>query len=373
MPFRTLIVGIVLFSCVLPAAMGQRVGVTGHVKDIHGSPIPFASILEKRAKTGSKADSSGAFSVMVKPGDSLVITAVGYRDTIVSSTGGGPLSVVLRRSTGDLGEAIVSGTTTRPGYSAQDIATQQIITGAFQEYVTGAMFSNGVYTASSVVPGLRGGGGIVTTRINAVGPLNTINAGTMLPIVSHQEETRGTRYLLRRFVPGVLVDKDQHVIVDSSRLLNYDKIDGQLLIAQGGGKYLEVDKDKILAFAMKTEDSSFVFLNVQALSKVNYFLLIATGPKYSVYKSVKTKFVKANFTSNGLIETGHDYDEYVDNQMYFWVSNTGNAGVLEFKKKSIMEIFEADRTKMDAFFRAHKGEDIDEKFVRGLVDYLNQF
>jgi len=99
----------------------------------------------------------------------------------------------------------------------------------------------------------------------------------MLPVVHHQEDTRGSRYLLKDFVIGTIVDKDDHVMTDSVTLINYDKMDGQLLIAQEGGNYLEVDKEKVIAFGMKTADTSFVFVNVPILSKVNYFLLIANG------------------------------------------------------------------------------------------------
>jgi hypothetical protein len=170
---------------------------------------------------------------------------------------------------------------------------------------------------------------------------------------------------------GVVVDKEGHVMTDSSRLLNYDKIDGQLLIAQGGRNYLEVDKDKVIAFAFRAEDTSFVFVNVPILSKVNYFAVVGTGPKYSAYKSVRTRFVKSNYQSNGLVETGNNYDEYVDKQTYFWVSSEGNAGIFELNKKSIREVFGREKEKINAFFSAHKYVVVDDGFVRNLINYLN--
>jgi len=212
----------------------------------------------------------------------------------------------------------------------------------------------------------------VSTSVNGFGPLNTLNAGVTLPMITHKEDTRGSRYLLKHFAPGVIVDNAGHIITDSFNLLNYDKIDGQLMIATDARNYLEVDKEKVVAFAFKTPDTSFVFLNVPALSKVNYFLLIVNGPKYSVYKSVRTKFNKANYQSNGLVESGHDYDEYVDNEKYFWVRNDDSAGVFELKKKSIKAAFAGDRVKVDAFFSQHKYDDIDDSFVRKLIVYLNK-
>jgi hypothetical protein len=155
-------------------------------------------------------------------------------------------------------------------------------------------------------------------------------------------------------------------------LLNFDKIDGQLMIAQDAKNYLEVDKEKVVAFAFKTPDTAFIFLNVPLLSKVNYFMLIANGPRYSVYKSIRTRFVKANYVSNGLTESGNNYDEYVDTQTYFWVTAKDSAGVFELKKKSIKTAFAAEKPRVDAYFSKHKLDDIDDGFVKGLVDYLNK-
>jgi hypothetical protein len=205
-----------------------------------------------------------------------------------------------------------------------------------------------------------------------VGALNTINSGTMLPVVSHQEETKGSRYLLKSYAMGLIVDKDGNIVSDSLSRLNYDKIDGQLMIAQDARNYLEVDKDKVIAFALKTPDTAFVFLNVPVLSKSNYFLLIANGPKYSVYKSIRTKFVKANYRNTGLVETGNNYDEYVDKETYFWTNGKDSAGVLELKKKSIREVFAMEKAKLDDFFAHHKYDDLDDTFLKKLIFYLNQ-
>jgi len=146
-----------------------------------------------------------------------------------------------------------------------------------------------------------------------------------------------------------------------------------LMIARDAKNYLEVDKEKVIAFALKTDDTSFIFLNVPILSKVNYYLLIANGSKYSAYKSVRAKFVKSNYTSNGLVETGNNYDEYVDKQIYYWVDQKNEkAGIFELKKKSIKEAFASEAAKVDAYFSLHKHEDVDDNFVKNLIVFLNR-
>jgi hypothetical protein len=350
------------------AVSAQSIFVSGKVTDLAGKPVGFASVRVKNAVRGVPSDTLGGFRIRVRPGDSLVISAVGFADTTLATSGQSFVAVSLVRKPAALGTAVVSEAGQLQGLPAPEEAVrEQIIMGAFQEYLTGAEYSNGAYlvnTANGQVP-------YGSKLIVGVGPLNTLNAGAMLPVVTHQEDTRGSRYLLKRFVKGVVVDQDGHVMTDSLNLLNFDKIDGQLMIAQTAGKYLEVDKEKVVAFALRDLDSAYIFLNVPALSKVNYFLLIATGPRYSVYKSIRTNFVKANYQSNGLIETGNNYDEYVDKQSYFWVDGQGRAGIFELKKKSILEALAGEKAKVGAYFAKHKYDDIDDAFIRNLINYLN--
>jgi hypothetical protein len=369
----------ILFSIPALLLMGGTVqaqsNVTGKVMDIHGNAVIAASVRVKGSGLGASTDTLGFFTLRVNPKDLLVVSAVGYLDTTLAAGDRNLAAIVLQPATKTLGEAVVSGVSSGAGQTnlAEQAAREQTITNIFQEYVTGTMFSNGGYQYSGLQE-VNGHPAISTasTIISGFGPLNTINAGVMVPQVTHQEDTRGSRYLLKSFAHGIIVDNDGHVMTDPTRLLNYDKIDGQLLIAEGSQKYLEVDKDKVMAFALKAEDTAIVFLNVPILSKVNYFVLLANGPKYSAYKSIRSRFVKANFQDRGLVETGNNYDEYVDKQTYFWVEGSNNAGVFELKKKSIKEAFAGEKAKVDAYFAQHKFDDIDDTFVKNLIIYLNK-
>jgi len=364
---------------VLPALYAQKKMVTGKVTDKAGGPVPSASVRIKNTQTGTSTDMQGVFNLQVKPGDSLIISAVGFGDTTFITGGRSAFTIVLWPRSTPLGEATVTSTPQTTG-NPPEATTEQIITDAFQNYVQGAEFSNGQYrvTQMTAVPPLPGQVSYnhaqirqVVTTINGFGPLNTLTSGTMLPVLKHQEDTRGSRYLLKNFAHGIIVDNTGRIIADSMLLMNYDKIDGQLMIAQDARNYLEVDKEKVLAFAFKPPDTSFIFLNVPILSKINYFLLIASGPRYSVYKSIKTKFIKANYVSNGLTESGNNYDEYADTQTWFWVSGKDSAGIFELKKRSIKAVFASEKPRVDTWFSKHKTDDIDDHFMKGLIDYLN--
>lgn len=372
----------VLSLFLLPALYAQKKMLIGSVVDSAGKPVPFAQIVIKNTKSGASANDSGVFRIDVNSGDSLIVSRVGFFDATVAIGGRDSLRIVLGLRNTVYQEAVVTGTVPAGDkQNAQAATTEQIITNAFQNYNQDAAFSNGQFRATYVVPvpqtpGQAGFGHAqvrqVVTTVNGFGPLNTLSSGTMLPVLEHKEDTRGSRYLLKNFAHGIIVDNAGRVISDSLLLMNYDKIDGQLMIAQDARNYLEVDKEKVLAFAFRASDTSFVFLNVPVLSKINYFQLIASGPRYSVYKSVKTRFVKANYVSNGLTESGNDYDEYVDTETYFWVAGKDSAGIFELKKRSIKSVFSSEKPRIDVWFSKHKLDDIDDNFVRGLINYLNE-
>jgi len=52
--------------------------ITGIISDQNNKPLPNASIREKGSKNGVIADANGAFSINVKQGAKLQISAVGY-------------------------------------------------------------------------------------------------------------------------------------------------------------------------------------------------------------------------------------------------------------------------------------------------------
>lgn len=354
------------------SAPAQTVNLSGKITDPHGRPVIAASIRIKNSRSGTSTDSLGVFTIKAASTDSLLVTAIGYDDTIVAAGSATALNLTLNTRLSTLTTATVSGAPNAGVPGVSEATRELIIANAFDTYLRSAEFSNGAYQTSSYNPAVRGAAGMQNTLTVGAGALNTINSGTMLPVVSHQEDTRGSRYLLRNYAMGLIVDNDGDIINDSLSRLNYDKVDGQLMIAQDARNYLEVDKDKVIAFALKTPDTAFVFLNVPVLSKTNYFLLIANGPKYSIYKSIRTKFVKANYRSTGLVETGNNYDEYLDKETYFWIDAKNTAGVLELKKRAIREVFATEKTKLDDFFAHHKYDDIDDALLKKLIFYLNQ-
>lgn len=70
--------------------------VTGEIRNEHGEPVPYVSILVKGASYGSKADSNGNFKIRVPDeGSTLVFSHIGYENQEISVGGNSHLTIVM--------------------------------------------------------------------------------------------------------------------------------------------------------------------------------------------------------------------------------------------------------------------------------------
>lgn len=99
-----------LLGCLLLVShltFGQMVDVTGTVKGEDGQPVVGASIREKGTKRGVASNTSGVFTLKVKPGATLEISAIGFESAEVAASG--TMAVTLKTSTNSLSEVVVTG------------------------------------------------------------------------------------------------------------------------------------------------------------------------------------------------------------------------------------------------------------------------
>ncbi|HLX91523.1 MAG TPA: hypothetical protein VKR32_07565, partial [Puia sp.] len=153
---------------------------------------------------------------------------------------------------------------------------------------------------------------------------------------------------------------------------NFDKVAGDLLMTQDRKTYIDIDRANVKSFALKGPNGGYVFERVPLLDPSTYFEVLGKGQRYAAYKAIKTKFVKANGQANGLTSVGNDYDEYVDQFDYFFIDlKTKEVRRFELKKKSIRDAVGDARDRADKYMADHKRDEIDDKFVNGLVNFLN--
>ena len=115
-------------------AFAQTRNVTGQVKNDKGDNVPFATVSETgNTKNATKADADGFFSIKIKEGSTLTISATGHESKTVAP-GSGVVNVVLV-TTGAMTEVVVTtalGVKRRPkeiGYANTTVKNEQLTVG----------------------------------------------------------------------------------------------------------------------------------------------------------------------------------------------------------------------------------------------------
>ena len=69
-------------------AFGQTRTVSGQIKDEKGDAVAFASVVEAGTNNGTKADGNGYFTIKIKNGSKLTITAQGFKPVTITPSSG---------------------------------------------------------------------------------------------------------------------------------------------------------------------------------------------------------------------------------------------------------------------------------------------
>ena len=89
------------------AAFSQANPLRGSVKDANGQPVIGASVKVASSNVGTVTDVSGNFSINVKPGQKLIVSAIGYGELEVTAAEG--MIVSLTQDIQSMSEVIVTG------------------------------------------------------------------------------------------------------------------------------------------------------------------------------------------------------------------------------------------------------------------------
>ena len=321
------------------AAMAQTGTVTGVIKNQEGDLLHFAYVQNDQHK-GAYTDSLGNFSITAAPNSTLHINCAGYKDTSVIAKDN--LQVVLRMNAVEI---IGKRTTT-----TADDANRETVKASMGDAMT-----------------LRTGNLAVASQFDAA-------RGATLPSFNPKEETQGSRYLVKGWAHGTVINSKGETIQNPNFLFAYDKMGGGLLLTKDKLSAIEIDRDLVKSFTIYDNvNNAYTFENVPQIDQNHYVELISTGNKYKIYKAVKTTFVKSNYTTDGVMSQGNNYDEYVDEYTYYVYNVQNNAlQKITLKKKAIKETFAADGDKVTKFISDHSSETIDDTYLASLGDYMNE-
>jgi hypothetical protein len=341
--FFALLVG--LFN----TAFAQTITVKGIIKDPKGVPIHGASVTVFNTHKGTSTDSTGSFAINVARGATFTVSAIGFIDTTLAVNGQTTFTITLVQKTNGLQEVVVSAQT-QPGSeqpTAAEVAGEQTVGHDMQA------FSHA-----------RDGGSKVYTSY--------MNYGTMLPVYHQPVETKGSRYLMQSWCKGIVVNHHDTAIINNIYFYNFDKVTGDLMLTQDQQTYIDIDRSSAKSFILKGAKGEIAFEQVPLIDPSAYFEILAKGERYTIYKLIKCKKVKANGVANGLTSIGNDYDEFADDYTYYFVDQKNQSfRTIDLRKKSIEKAAFAEKDKSEKYFDEHKKDNIDDLFLKGFIAYLN--
>lgn len=155
------------------AAIAQTT-VTGQVVDENSDPLIGASVQVKGTSTGMPTDIDGNFSINAKPGQTLVVSYIGYDKREVTVPESGKMKIVLNSSESSLDGVVVVGVlmkksdlTGAVSHVDADVLTEKPVTNineALQGRVAGVSITKGITPSDDSSIKIRG--------------TNTINSGS---------------------------------------------------------------------------------------------------------------------------------------------------------------------------------------------------
>ncbi|MGN6177720.1 MAG: carboxypeptidase-like regulatory domain-containing protein [Mucilaginibacter sp.] len=336
---KKMILAIATFIMALPA-IAQTTTITGTVRNPQGDPLHFAFV-QNDQKQGAFTDSLGNFSIAAATNSMLHVNCAGYRDTSVVVTGQQNVNITLFEAVS------ISAKVSSVAGAANQANTANVKSTMGDEITLQSSVSSNAFDAAR---------------------------GAMLPVFNPKEETQGSRYLLKGWVHGFVVNTKGETVQDPHFMFAYDKMGGGLLITKDKQSAIEIDRSLVKSFTLyDNADNVYTFENMPLIDKFHYVQLISTGNKYKIYKAIKTTFEKANYTTDGVMSDGHNYDLYTDNATYYVLNMQTNAlKKIDLKRKAIKETFAADASRLNKFMSDHSSDDIDDNYLAGLGAYMNE-
>ncbi len=242
-----------------------------------------------------------------------------------------------------------------------------------------ALFSFDCYSQSTPSQSITRPGGYpepVNSNVLVQGSLfNYTNNGFKNGLIytyNNGENTKGTRFLFNEFVTGKMFNDTVKINENINYLFNFDKTTQTLVLTTDNEHYFVPKDDKINLVKISEGDKITIFEKVPAISRDGFVVQLEKKmQKYSLYKSISSKFRKAKVQSTGLIENDDTFDEYVDKYNYYIVFYNGSVEKINLNKKDIMSILKEDSQRVKDYLDLYKNTEVDEKLLVNLIITLN--
>ena len=244
-----------------------------------------------------------------------------------------------------------------------------------------AAFSQAIYDPNTHTSQLPGGMTFATNMqiTNSQTFAKDFDQYSMRPILNHgnlfsygnEYNAKGTRLLFDGWVKGTVVKNSGEEITGDKYFFNFDKITNNLLVTVDKQEIIEVYKDSIQSFKFSERGKIYEFEKVMAIQRYKFVqVLIKNDDNYSLYKSINTRFVPADYETNGLTESGNAYNEFVDANKYY-IMYKGELRPVELKFSSIKRALKEKSSKTKDYYADHLMDEVDENYLTEIVELVN--
>jgi hypothetical protein len=187
-------------------------------------------------------------------------------------------------------------------------------------------------------------------------------------------QVNGSQFFYPTWTTGSVITTTNDTI-GNRYLFLFDKVRQELFIKpKTSNEVLQANKSQINSFTLKTERAHLFFPAIKYdIGKPGDFLevLSLNDAGYTLLKSVKTKFIKADTRDLEKMRMGEVNDEFKDEISYYVSFNHGPLQRTELKGKSIKKALErAPQDKVAEYFKSNNNNTIDEQFLINLIESL---
>ena len=326
---RTFVVGASMLL-VGTGAYAQNGLVGGKVTDSNGEPIIGATVKVKNGGAGSQGtvtDIDGNFNLDVKPGTTLVISYIGYKNKEVK--GGSNLAITLDDNAEVLNEVVVTGYTTQRKADltgAVSVMNMKEPVSASDPNMLNSM--QGKLAGVNIVTDAAPGGGSSSIQVRG---MSSINGGSPLLIIDGIASNENMNAINPADIESIQVLKD----ASSASIYGSRAANGVIIITTKQGKGDKLTVNVNYAASLQTVGKTYDMLNTEEWGQAYWAACKNANikPSHPYYGSGDTPQMKA-----GLANTNWQDEVYSSawtNNLSASVMNSGKKGSMMFSANYI--------------------------------------
>jgi len=213
------------------------------------------------------------------------------------------------------------------------------------------------------------------SRLAPPGGVSTSKNATFVNYRVNPEDTKGSSLLFASWPKGYVLSAADTVLNNERLFLNFDKMTHVLYFTFDGKTIVKAETSQAREIHFIDSGNHLTLVRAGGLDPQKFYQRLsdsAGNNHYGLYKEITTTFHPADYKSNGITSTGNNYDEFIDSYEYYLILPGGKGYTsLKLKKKAIREALASAAPKVDDYLSRHGKDEINEAFLVGLVNQLN--